>query len=481
MSDVSTVRLGTFHRFAAGAVLLLAGQFVAAAPTSEASVCWRSPSADYNGSMPLGNGEVALNAWIEPSGDLRVFLARTDAWDEYGRLLKVGGLRVRVGNGDPSRTRTFKQTLDVRDATLRAEFGEGAARVELTLWVDANRPVVVVEAASAAPTEACASLELWRTNEVAVGAECSDVLNGCKDRQAVAKPDAVLTGLRDRIGWYHRNAESVGPELCGRIQGMAGFERPDPLLHRTFGALIAAERAVRVDDRTLRSPAGTRHVFEIAVDTRCPATAEAWQESTAGVLDAARALPLAERRRAHEAWWAAFWERSWIRIAQNALPPPRPAGRGGIPSNALPLSIGLNAKGGSRFAAAFGRVGLYRAALGDAEVAALAAVAHDRAAPAHPARIHEACGETPRALPQFAGLAFAEGFTAEAWIYADDGFKGDGRLVDKTTPGGADGFLFDTYPGDSLRVVVGRTSTSQRGVLKRGVWQHVAAVIEPSG
>ena len=45
--------------------------------------------------MPLGNAEVALNAWIEPSGELRVFLARTDSWDEYGRLLKIGGLRIR--------------------------------------------------------------------------------------------------------------------------------------------------------------------------------------------------------------------------------------------------------------------------------------------------------------------------------------------------------------------------------------------------
>ena len=34
-------------------------------------VVWDTPSADYNGTMPLGNGEIALNAWIEPSGDLR--------------------------------------------------------------------------------------------------------------------------------------------------------------------------------------------------------------------------------------------------------------------------------------------------------------------------------------------------------------------------------------------------------------------------
>jgi hypothetical protein len=310
--------------------------------TASGRVVWESPSADSNGTMPLGNGEVALNAWIEPSGDLRFFIARTDAWDGYGRLLKVGGVRIRIGDGDASRTRSFRQTLTVQDATLRASYGEGETRVELKLWVDANRPVIVVEATSAQPTVACATLELWRTNDVRVAAECSDVLNGCKDRQTVAMHDTVLTGLHDRIGWYHRNGESVGPELCGKIQGMAGFARPDPLLHRTFGALVATERAERFDDRTLRSTTGTRHVFEIAVNTQCPVTAEAWRQATAQAFDAAHAVPLAERRKAHEAWWAAFWERSWIHLSQNTVAVERPDGGAGLPTNALPLSVGVN-------------------------------------------------------------------------------------------------------------------------------------------
>ena len=33
-------------------------------------VVWDSPSQDYNGSMPLGNGDISLNAWFEPQGEL---------------------------------------------------------------------------------------------------------------------------------------------------------------------------------------------------------------------------------------------------------------------------------------------------------------------------------------------------------------------------------------------------------------------------
>jgi len=443
-------------------------------------VVWDTPSADSNGTVPLGNGEIALNAWIDPSGDLRFFIARTDAWDEYGRLLKVGGMRVRVGNGDASRTRTFRQTLTVNDATLRATYGEGPSQVEFKVWVDANRPVVVVEAESAEPTVATATLELWRTNDVPVETQCSDVLTDSPDQKTVATCDTVLTGLRDHIGWYHRNTKSVGPELCGKIQGMAEFPRPDPLLHRTFGAIVATERPEHRDNRTLCSTSGKRHVFEIAVLTQQPVTAEAWREETAAALDAARALPLKERRKKHDAWWQSFWERSWIRISQNALPVQRPDGVG-LPTNALPLSVGLNSKGGSAFNGTFGRVGIYEAPLGDAEIAALAAVAHDQPSPAHPAKIFGECATRPQALPQFAAKTFVGGFTAEAWIYSDAGFKGDGRIVDKVTPGAADGFLFDTYPDASLRAIVGNTTTSYSGVLRKGVWQHVAAAMEPSG
>lgn len=39
-------------------------------PLDKFNVVWTSPSKDYNGSMPIGNGELAANVWVEPSGDL---------------------------------------------------------------------------------------------------------------------------------------------------------------------------------------------------------------------------------------------------------------------------------------------------------------------------------------------------------------------------------------------------------------------------
>lgn len=498
---------------AAFAVCVIEGSATGAAP-SPYEVVWDSPSEDADGTMPLGNGEVALNAWIEPSGDLRFYIARTDSWDDNGRLVKVGSVRVRLGlvaqppsAGDTSpalskpagqtaaggrssaqpraavpQTKDFRQTLTVRDGTLTARYGEGDGQVELRLWVDANRPIVCVEVRTSKPTAATAFAELWRTKQdVLPSVETSDVFAGWPEK-TVVEPDTVLAGLADRIGWYHRNVKSVGPELCAKIQGVADFVRLDPLLHRTFGALIATDRPERIDDRTLRSKRGTSHVFEIYVHTKHPASAAEWLAETQRGLDEARSQPLAGRRAAHEKWWADFWGRSWIHITGNGQPGKSVGENGFPPANKHPLRIGMDQHGGSRFTGAFGRVGIYEAVLSDEEIRRLAAKGPEEKAGPQPSLVYCAVPDGPTVLKELAGRSFSKGLSVEAWIKPDALRENQGmRIVDKITPGGADGFLFDTHPGASLRVIAGQGTLHKKGVLSPGKWQHVAMTVSPRG
>jgi len=48
------------------AAFLLAARVV----TAQYNVVWDSPSADCHGSMPLGNGDIGLNAWAQTDGKL---------------------------------------------------------------------------------------------------------------------------------------------------------------------------------------------------------------------------------------------------------------------------------------------------------------------------------------------------------------------------------------------------------------------------
>ncbi|MCS7032385.1 MAG: DUF5703 domain-containing protein, partial [Phycisphaerae bacterium] len=62
----------------------------------EYNVVWDSPSVDQTGSMPIGNGDLGANVWVEAhTGELILLLGKTDAWDENGILLKLGRVRVR--------------------------------------------------------------------------------------------------------------------------------------------------------------------------------------------------------------------------------------------------------------------------------------------------------------------------------------------------------------------------------------------------
>jgi hypothetical protein len=72
--------------------------------------------------------------------------------------------------------------------------------------------------------------------------------------------------------------------------------------------------------------------------------------------------------------------------------------------------------------------------------------------------------------------AFAGAVSFEAWILPAEGESG--RVLDKTTPGQDDGFLLDTFPGLSLRLIAGGQHCQVANVLKPGVWQHVAVVLD---
>jgi hypothetical protein len=108
--------------------------------------------------------------------------------------------------------------------------------------------------------------------------------------------------------------KSVGPEISAQIQGLQGFKRPDPLLHRTFGAVITATGPERFDDTHLCSSSSKRHLFTISVLTKHPAKPGEWLKAVDDAMAKAGRIPAATLRKSHERWWEAFWQRSWINV-----------------------------------------------------------------------------------------------------------------------------------------------------------------------
>jgi hypothetical protein len=101
------------------------------------NVVFDSPSTNSSGSMPLGNGDIGINAWVEQSGDLVFYVSKTDAWDENARLCKIG--RVRVKFDPPLAAKdSFRQELRLRDGVMAIESKIQNQKATILLWVDAN-------------------------------------------------------------------------------------------------------------------------------------------------------------------------------------------------------------------------------------------------------------------------------------------------------------------------------------------------------
>ncbi|MCP5537859.1 MAG: hypothetical protein H7A51_16700 [Akkermansiaceae bacterium] len=398
------------------------------------NVIWDSPSKNHTGSMPLGNGDISLNAWVEPSGDLVFFIGKSDSWGDNARLLKLGKVRVKL---DPAPAVTpFLQELSLESGTMHVRLGDGTT---LRLWADANHPTVHVDVQSQKAVTATASVELWRTKKLTLSeVECSDVMmDRAKPRNmhapTVVEPDTIIPALTNRIGWYHHNIKSVGPAQHAETQGMTGYKRQDPLLHRTFGAVITADQGKRLDDTHLQSAAAQSHHFSVHVLTRHPSTPEAWLRDIQAQIASTEKSPLAERRTAHEQWWSSFWQRSWIHASNN---PGMKQDQASSPAdNKHPLRVGVDQAGGNKFSGA---------------------IRNTR-------------------IPK----SFALPFTLEAEVNPAKGEKG--RIFDKITPGGNDGFLLDTHPGNSLRLIVGDKQFNAKGVLPAGKWAKVTTRATASG
>jgi hypothetical protein len=288
-------------------------------------VTWDSPSLDASGSVPLGNGDVAVNLWVEKDGDLLILLAKGDAWDENCSLLKLGRVRVRFEPNPFVAGAPFRQTLKLRTAEAEVVAGD----VTIRAWVDANHSAMRIEADANEPCDMRVSLEPWRTRPYTIKTQTSDLFKNLAGKNAdpyptVVSPDHLLRA-KDRIVWCHHNEkrEHDGFEITMKLQGLGGFigQIPHPLLGRTFGGAIEGDGFESIDELTLKSSQPLlRHRLNIYALTAHPSTVVRWKQELASTIERIEAVDPEQARRDHDRWWDEFWDRSWIQVSSNTDP-----------------------------------------------------------------------------------------------------------------------------------------------------------------
>jgi hypothetical protein len=255
----------------------------------DCNVIWDSPSGNSFGSMPLGNGDVGLNVWVEHSGDLVFYISKVDAFDAGHPLPKLG--RVRVKFQPALDTTNFRQTLVLRDAAIEIKAGNA----NVLVWVDANAPVVRVQCQSASPRQVRFAFESLRPMQSADAPLPSAGTVG-----------VLFDDIADRLAWCYRNQSSVWatnfasqntPEMVARTK--------DPILHRTSGCVLRADGFIRESKSSLISRKAVKDFdCSIRILSSQPDSVAAW------LVKAEQ--PVKSDWSAHQKYWREFWNRSYI-------------------------------------------------------------------------------------------------------------------------------------------------------------------------
>jgi hypothetical protein len=482
-------------------------------PLDQYNVVWQTPSRNSSGSMPIGNGDIGLNVWVEEDGDLLFYISKTDAWNENVRLLKLGRVRIALSPNPFLKGKPFLQTLRLRQGEIEIRGGEKDSEIILRIWVDANQPVIRVEAAAEREFSLRAKLEVWRDKERTLQDKelfSAYGMNGAPN-PVVEYPDTILLNETDRILWFHRNEKSVY-SLAMKLQGLESLlsKFADPLLHRTFGGAIKGEGLIKETSTTLRTMTPRRrYSVSIYPLTRQTETRDEWRTELSRSIDRVDATNIERAREAHQKWWKEFWDRSWIRVSGAS---PAPA----MTTNTSPLRLGADSDGRNQFVGRVREPRVFNRALKATEIETLASgqdgmLKGDSALVGYWQFDRPRNGVFPNAIgnnlsaktvgsvevvgttesntirltgrgwleiPNDPRLTLTKSCTLAAWIAPEQLPSGGARIIDKSLAGTSNGYLLDTYPGRSLRMIVEPNTLIYDAKLPLGKWSHVAATYD---
>lgn len=286
---------------------------------SDYNIGWTSPSTDESGNMPLGNGSLGSNIWMDGNGDLLMYLSRNDSHSELQRLLKLGRVRISFSPNPFKDSTAFLQKLDLASGSILLEAGKPGRKISLRIFIHSASPVMYIAGASEQAVNITITQEGWRKEKHELNEE--ELASTWVYREGVPagiatweSADTILH-RKNAIGWFHRNAYSCVPVHI-REQHMTGYTSliKDPILNNTFGCIIQGKNFVTENDTTLQTTRPLKQL-DIRMAGYCDQTASRgeWEDALNKTMEQSPAPVLAAQQT--KSWWKAFWERSWMYVS----------------------------------------------------------------------------------------------------------------------------------------------------------------------
>lgn len=285
-------------------------------------VVWDTPSENSWGSMPIGNGDVGANVWVNPQGELEFYISKTDAFSEINQLLKIGKLTVTVSSDILAKGR-FKQELDLYNGIIRIAAWQGVDSLFLNFWVDANQPVIHVEGTSSSPIEIKVTNNMWRNQKRLIAGGERHAIYGLYSApfDVYADPDLYVED-QDNMVWVHHNQSSIYLQSLEN-QGLDHWkDKPaDPLLNNVFGALVTGGNLKKQSAESLISVRKEKNIdLSVYVHSQAATTVEKWYQSINSLKKKGNKTSLNTLRKNHIKWWNRFWNQHYILIESEEEP-----------------------------------------------------------------------------------------------------------------------------------------------------------------
>jgi hypothetical protein len=283
----------------------------AAQPDAHYNVTWNSPSKSSLGSMPLsGRHGAGANVWVE-DGSLWIYLGHSAAFDEQGRLLKLGCLRItphHIALGG----RGFKQTLDLASGTIYI------SQADINISLRFADETMIIRSLLKSPDSFDVSFGTWRYKPLKKVR--TDVWNTRGDFM----PDHISMSKAGFL-WYHRNADyPLNVDSIARTQGIVVKDAGVYTTRRLSGGAVTVQGGLKNLKTSLvhwqywngKAWSGSTRLSKeqtiaVSIGSGLDVNPAKWQREATGMLVPAARIK-AEKK--EQSLWNEFWSRSYVNI-----------------------------------------------------------------------------------------------------------------------------------------------------------------------
>ena len=284
---------------------------------SEYNVVWNTPSLHSGGSMPLGNGAMGMNVWVEEGGDLLFYLSRTDAMSEVNRLMKLGRIRVALSPNPFDKGNPFAQTLLLNDGVIEIKAGKDGQQAIVRLFMDTSHDVAYLTYEGKIPRKITVTAESWRkkphviTNDESASAY---IISSFPPNLRFEESADIFLTDKNALTWCHYNRGTQLFDLTMRHQDKSAYAKnfPDPISNRIFGVYMTGKEFIKTSDSTFSTQSAVKQAsLKIASHSEQAPSIDEWSRQIKAIDKKSNATTALNNSKK---WWAEFWNRSYIYI-----------------------------------------------------------------------------------------------------------------------------------------------------------------------